>query len=341
MSRLNIFLKDKNKKSSFKLLYELARFSWVKNELPQVYIGKRLYRKEVENYLDYLSSKEIDKITNSKILHKPIYSGILRNKLFFAYHLEHLDLPTPKLMGYNFGSFFVFNGIKTAVANTETARSFFKNYLEAHKLKGIFIKPLDDNGGKGCHLLTRGNLTEKLEEHGSTFLNGNFIYQKVVIQHDDINKIYSHSINTIRFTTFMDTIGKTHILSAMMRFGNNGSVVDNSSSGGFYVNIDLANGQLKGKGNQAMKHGGNIFESHPETGFKLDGFKIPYYIEACALIGQVNQSIPERIVGWDIAIATDGPVLIEGNDNNSWFGVDIAHGGLLKNPLMSEILNEA
>ena len=341
MSRLNIFLKDKNKKSFFKLLYELAHFSWVKKELPQVYIGKRLYRKEIENYLDYLSSKEIDKITNSKTLHEPLYSGILRNKLFFAYHLDHLHIPTPELLGYNFDNFFVLNGIKTNILNTETAYSFFKNFLEVNNIPSIFIKPLDDNGGKGCHLLTMDNLKKKLEEQGASLLNGNFIYQKVVTQHAGINQIYSHSINTIRFTTFMDTQGKTHILSAMMRFGNNGSVVDNSSSGGFYVNVDLENGQLKGKGNQAMKHGGNIFITHPETGFKLDGFKIPYYDEACILIEQVNQSIPERIVGWDIAIATNGPVLIEGNDNNSWFGVDIAHGGLLKNPLLKEILKEA
>ncbi|HEA30500.1 MAG TPA: hypothetical protein ENH91_10975 [Leeuwenhoekiella sp.] len=341
MSRLNIFLKDKNKKSPFRLLYELAHFSWVKKELPQVYIGKRLYRREVKNYLNYLSTNEIDKITNSKKLHKPIYSGILRNKLFFAYHLEHLDLPTPKLLGHNFKKFFVFNSNKVTVHNNQDLFSFFKNYLEEHNLQGIFVKPLDDNGGKGCHLLTLKTLSHIIEKKASTLLGGDFIYQEVVIQHEAINKIYPHSINTIRFTTFMDTTGKTQILSAMMRFGNNGSVVDNSSSGGFYVSIDLNKGILKGQGNQAMKHGGNTFEKHPETGFKLDGFKIPYYEQACKLIQQVNQSIPERIVGWDIAIATDGPVLIEGNDNNSWFGVDIAHGGLLENPLMTKILKEA
>ena len=86
---------------------------------------------------------------------------------------------------------------------------------------------------------------------------------------------------------------------------------------------------------------GKTFKKHPETGFILDGFKIPYYNEACRLIEKANKSIPERIVGWDIAIAVNGPVLIEGNDNNSWFGVDIAHGGLLKNPLMTTVLNEA
>jgi len=341
MSRLSIFLKDKNKKNLLKMLYEMGHFTWNKKELPSVYVGKRLYRKEVKNYLNYLSSKEIDRITYSKNLHKPLYSGILRNKLFFAYHLENLNLPTPKLLGYSFDSLFVFDGKESLIKNKTELRNFFNEIIKNQSLSGIFVKPLDDNGGKGCHLLNEKNLHQKIDTEGDSLLNGNFIYQKVVQQHENINKIYALSINTIRFTTFMNADGETHILSAMMRFGNNGSVVDNSSSGGFYVNIDLETGRLVGKGNQAMKHGGNTFEQHPETGYTLADFKIPYYKEACDLIKKVNKTIPERIVGWDIAIATDGPMLIEGNDNNSWFGVDIAHGGLLKNPVMHQVLREA
>lgn len=341
MSRINIFFKDKNKKGLFKLMYELAHFSWVKKELPQVYIGKRLYRKEVTNYLEYLSSTQIDKITNSKILHKPIYSGILRNKLFFAYHLEHLDLPTPKLLGYNFGGFFVFNGKSFHFTSKNELQDFLSNYLKGSNSNGLFVKPLDDKGGKDCYLLNLNTLASKFEKHGDQFMTGNLIFQEVIIQHPAVNEIYAESINSIRFTTYRDQMGTSHILSAMMRFGNNGSVVDNSSSGGFYVNIDLSTGCLTGKGNQSMKYGGRIFEKHPETGYTLDGFQIPYFEEACVLITKVNDSIPERIVGWDIAISKTGPTIIEGNDNNSWFGVDIAHGGLLKNPLMAQVLEEA
>ncbi|MGB3776095.1 MAG: sugar-transfer associated ATP-grasp domain-containing protein [Leeuwenhoekiella sp.] len=341
MSRLSIFLKDKNKKNFFRLLYEMGNFSLVKKELPKVYIGKRLYKKEVNNYLEYLSSKEIDRITNSKNLHKPLFSGILRNKLFFAYHLEKINLPTPKLYGYNFSNYFVFNGEKRIIDDLNQLQLFLEDFIATNASKGIFVKPLDDNGGKGCHLLTPANLSDKMESDKSALLSGDFIYQAVVQQHHEINAIYAKSINTIRFTTFMDKAGNTHILSAMMRFGNNGSVVDNSSSGGFYVSVDLENGILTGQGNQAMKHGGKTFDKHPETSYVLNGFKIPYYKEACALLKETNKSIPERIVGWDIAISEKGPVLIEGNDNNSWFGVDIAHGGLLKNPMMTQILNEA
>ena len=341
MSRIKTFLKDKDKKNPARLFFELLHYSWVKKELPSVYIGKRLYHKEVKNYLNFLSSKEIDKITNSTNLHNPVYSHILRNKLFFAYHLKHTHLPAPRLHGYNFKNKFVFNEQSIDISTVDALYLFLKQYFEQNDLNSLFVKPLDDMGGKGCYLLSKENLKEQLPRAGDSLINGDAIYQAQIIQHEEVNKIYAKSINSIRFTSFRDQNGKTNILSAMMRFGNNGSVVDNSTSGGFYVSIDLSSGRLKGKGNQAMKHGGGTFEKHPETGTILHGFEIPYFEEACALIQEVNDSIPERVVGWDIAIGQDGPILIEGNDNNSWFGVDIAHGGLHKNPLMAQLLQEA
>lgn len=341
MSRIKTFLKDKDKKNPATLLYELFHYGWTKKELPKVYIGKRLYRKEIKNYLNFLSSKEIDRITNSKKLHNPVYSHILRNKLFFAYHLRHNDLPAPVMHGYNFEKEFVFGNNSSKIDDKVELFRYLDTYFLEHNLSSLFVKPLDDMGGKGCYLLTRKDLKNQLEKAGDILLNGNAIYQEVIIQHEEVNKIYAKSINSIRFTSFRDKTGKTNILSAMMRFGNNGSVVDNSTSGGFYVKVNLTNGCLEGKGNQAMKHGGNVFTEHPETGTTLHGFKIPYFEESCKLIQQVNDSIPERVVGWDIAISKNGPVLVEGNDNNSWFGVDIAHGGLLNNPLMAEVLKEA
>ncbi len=47
------------------------------------------------------------------------------------------------------------------------------------------------------------------------------------------------------------------------------------------------------------------------------------------------------MIGWDVAISENGPLIIEGNDNNSLFMSDIAYGGYLKHPLFKEILEEA
>jgi hypothetical protein len=55
---------------------------------------------------------------------------------------------------------------------------------------------------------------------------------------------------------------------------------------------------------------------HPDSGVVFEGYKIPYYEEAVALAKRCMDSFYGlKSVGWDVAITTDGPVIIEGNDD--------------------------
>lgn len=61
-----------------------------------------------------------------------------------------------------------------------------------------------------------------------------FVFQENIVQNERINKIYDKSINTIRIHTyFHEEENKVEIISALMRFGFGGSIVDNGCSGGF------------------------------------------------------------------------------------------------------------
>ena len=64
----------------------------------------------------------------------------------------------------------------------------------------------------------------------------------------------------------------------------------------------------------------NVYATHPKTGTPIQGFQVPRYEEALALLEDVVRRIPEiRYVGWDIAMTPDGPAVIEGNHNSSVF----------------------
>lgn len=91
---------------------------------------------------------------------------------------------------------------------------------------------------------------------GDTLLTGAFVHQEGVDQHPEINKIYPHSVNTVGIESYIDNSGKTNILGTFIRFGTNGKVVDNVSSGGFYVPVDPETGRLKATGIQGMISGG-------------------------------------------------------------------------------------
>ncbi|WP_378187991.1 sugar-transfer associated ATP-grasp domain-containing protein [Aquimarina sp. W85] len=339
--QLMTVVRDRNKKPYLRIALEAIHFGIFKKEFPSFYFGKFLYRKGIKNYNQYLSSKEVDKITFSKKFHKYEYASLLRNKLAFSLFTENNKLATPKLISYNFKKTFFLNSKTFTITSKYQLYDFFSNYFELTSLKKIFLKPLADMGGVGCMVMTKDTLKEDIKIYGSNILASDCVHQEVVIQHSEINKIYAHCINTIRFDTYIDKGNNIHILSAMMRFGQGGSFVDNASAGGFYVPLDMINGELKEKGCQRLKYGGKELLSHPDTGVIFKGYKIPFFKEACDLVIQAVTKIPDRIVGWDIAISKDGPVLIEGNDNNSFITPDIAYGGYLGHPMFQEIMKEA
>ncbi|WP_108868377.1 sugar-transfer associated ATP-grasp domain-containing protein [Aquimarina aquimarini] len=339
--RFLVFFNDKNRKGIFQIMREAFVFWVVKQELPYFYFGKFLYRKNVTNYKDYLSSKEIDKVTLSKNLHHFQYASLLRNKLAFSYYMEHNNMPVPALLSHNLKNRFFFQSKENMVMNKEDLFMYFKNVFENTGKTKVFVKAIIEMGGTGAYLITQQNLKKEIDAYGAYILNNDCIHQDVIEQHEVINSIYKHSVNTIRFDTYLDKHNTTHVLSAFMRFGRGGSVIDNGSLGGFYVSIDLDKGTLIGKSHQLMKYGGEQLSAHPDTGVVFENFKIPYFEESIALIKQAVSFIPDRIIGWDIAISNNGPVIIEGNDNNSFVTPDIAYGGYLKHPMFKEIMEEA
>ena len=57
----------------------------------------------------------------------------------------------------------------------------------------------------------------------------------------------------------------------------------------------------------------NLF--HPGTDICMIGRKIPYWKEVLHLCESAASMIPKvQFIGWDVAISTQGPLLIEGNN---------------------------
>jgi len=57
-------------------------------------------------------------------------------------------------------------------------------------------------------------------------------------------------------------------------------------------------------------------------------------LKAAGLVPQL------KIIGWDVAIDPEGPVLIEGNTTPGMTISEIAQKGFYNNPVFLEILNE-
>lgn len=143
-----------------------------------------------------------------------------------------------------------------------------------------------------------------------------YVVQRLVEQHSDMDKVHKGSLNCIRITSILFEDG-VHILSSVLRMGFGNSKVDNATAkdnaayDGMSCGID-ANGRLK-----KYAHGyntGAACEKYPD-GLTFEGFQIPSYDKAIELVKTAHPLIAHfRLVSWDIAIDKSGePVLIEAN----------------------------
>ena len=338
-NRLLVFLRDKQKKNYFKIFKEFVNLLLIKKEVPFYYF-KYLYRKDITNYKDYVSTKEAYRIKYKDTFHKEEYLTIISNKLSFSIYCDWNGLPVPSLLSHNFESNFYYKGNHFKINDENELIDFFGMVLDKSEKDSLFIKPLSMYGGTGCFRISKENLNIDLLECAEFIMQNGCIHEEAVIQNEEINKIHSGCINTMRVETFIDKKGEIHILSAFMRFGIGKSHVDNAHSGGFYVGINLKNGTLRDIGHQYMEYGGAKYTIHPDSKFAFANFEIPYFKELCDLVIKGVQFLPDRYIGWDIAISNKGPVIIEANEYPSIFMADIAYGGYLKHPLYKGIIEE-
>ena len=182
----------------------------------------------------------------------------------------------------------------------------FAEFLKGKK--AIIVKPIDGHGGVGIEKININRNTDGKKLYRNLRKTGQVLVEDFVKQHDDMNKLYKNSVNTLRMFTFIKD-GKPTFLQGILKIGN-GGVVDNFSSGGMYTFVDNKGKVIA----PAIDQKDNVYESHPKTKVKFVGFQVPMFKEAIELVKEASKEVPEvAYVGWDVAISEDGPVLIEGN----------------------------
>lgn len=194
----------------------------------------------------------------------------------------------------------------------------FKVFMDKHDV--FMSKPYDGLGGADVLKVYRKDIKDVKEYYES--LKSNLVFlEELVVQHDDINKLCPTSCNTIRIMTFNNK-GNAEILWAGLRIGNGINSVDNFHAGGMATEIDLESGKLL---YNALDKDLVEFDKHPTTKVKIQGFEIPYFKEVKEMVKEASlRSDKILVVGWDVAITPDGPLIIEGNRRPGFDVVQVA-----------------
>ena len=202
----------------------------------------------------------------------------------------------------------------------------------------VICKPSQETGsGRGIAFFKK-NDTQKVEEFLKDPTYDDYIVQKLIKQHPDIEKIHPESVNSVRICSLLMDDG-VHILSSCLRMGTGDSRVDNVTAGGISAGIHPS-GELDRFA--YTYYTGEHSKSHPSSGIVYEGFKIPSYDKAVELVKKAAPLIGHfRLVFWDIAIDDQGDaVLIEANMRKGGINLHQFDNGPLFGDLTERVLDE-
>lgn len=176
----------------------------------------------------------------------------------------------------------------------------------------LVVKASHGQAGQEIKVLDCKGLIPK--QLGAIMKKGKYdLVEEYILQHPDMMSLSPSGLNTVRIIT-QEVDGKVDILAARLRISIN-SHVDNLAAGNAAVPLDKEHGRVIGPGVFSDITMPDI-DHHPVTGLELPGFQVPFWEEIIQMVKEAAlMAKNNRSIGWDVAVTSDGPLLIEGNHN--------------------------
>ena len=196
--------------------------------------------------------------------------------------------------------------------------------------RDLFVKPARGRGGTGAErwdlvapskfangpreAMSSSALLERL---ASRSRSEPIIVQPRLRPHERLSDLTAGALPTVRIVTCLNEAGRGEVIGAVFRMsiGTN-RTVDNLHTGGLAAAVDLVSGQLSRATNLGADVRLGWLSVHPDTNATIEGRTLPYWEAAKRLAVRAHGEFADRVViGWDIAILDDGPIIVEGNGN--------------------------
>ena len=339
-------LKDPERKPLTGILRDNLNLMIHHRALPVHYFSRYLFKKGMTNIRDYVPNGLAMKIAPA--LNDGKVKDVLDNKLYFSLFYGQFDLPLPKILMYNHRNQFIAGNKKVDIGSPDDFKVMIEDVFRKNPgCDGLFIKKTYYSAsGRNIHSILRSDLISKDQLIGDVYSDvkdSAFIFQEKVKQHPELEKLSPASLNTIRFDTFIGDDGRIDVISGFLKMSTNDAVVDNVISGGCGVGIEADSGRLKRFGYSKIKlMGVEVLTEHPLTGIRFEGYPVPYFHEAKDLAAKAASFMPDlRLVGWDVGIGENGPVLIEGNSDYGINSNDLTYGGYMASETFRKVISAA
>lgn len=258
------------------------------------------------------------------------HANLVEDKAVFYTRCAGLGLPAPETLA-------IFDAERAWL----TAESRFVSlpeliaYLGEQGRPELVIKPADGVYGDGVRLLSR--TAEGWHDHSgrpvdaaalAAYCRDHAAYRRFLLQprlhnHGSIRQLTgTGTLQTVRVITCSAGDGAPgRIILANWRIAGHEGIADNfdyGRAGNLLADVAVDTGRVRRViAPQPDRQGTRSVSAHPVTGQRLDGFRLPDWnaVRELLLAGS-SHFAPLRLIGWDVALTDDGPVLLEAN---AWF----------------------
>ncbi len=282
----------------------------------------------------------------AELLKPNTHLGTIDDKLAYEKLLSGFGLPVTDTVAIVGGHYPECGGIDQ-IDSAEKLAAFF-----ASVQMPIFGKPVDSLQSLGSAKFdqfdkTKNELTltngktitiAQLFEEIEVKFNSNYIFQRCIQTHTLLNKICNGGLPTVRIVTLNADKGP-ELYRACIKLTTAGNVADNFwRSGNMLAAVDLENGTL-GKALNQMGPEGEFLDKHPVTGEQIEGVSLPYFDQLKDMATAAAKLMPSAvIIGFDIALSNEGPIIVEANSDPHLIMLQVAHGkGVLDEKMLAAL----
>lgn len=349
--------KRKSGKSILAQIYEILQLQKSTGQIGlSEYYDYHLYDEKKYNESskqEFVGWKSESLINNQ--FNKSEWAAFSFDKIIFYTFLEGAGVPYPSIQGIlSTNGRFLKN-----VPTFDTAESLAQ-YLKTDAVYPIFAKPSHGNFGRGSFYLSQydasndsivfrdGTKSPLLEftKGLETKLSGGYIFQNVFPPHPALVEICGSRSSTMRIVVVINKSGP-QLLHAVWKIPTGNNVIDNfqhGKNGNLVASVRVNDGEIErviGSGGSGGKDEFIEVTNHPDTGKPLYPFVIPNWTEIKALCLRAACIIPGyRLLHFDIALAENGPSLLEVNIRGNMDLIQHASGRGFMSQELSTALND-
>ena len=305
--------KELTGKSIFLQVVEQIYSSLIHNCKPKdYYYFSFFYRHKIKN-ISYYILDGFSRQSLFKYINRANDLSILDNKRLFFEVCRENDLPTPQIIAD------FCNGTVDWITKERSLPDSDIILKECMGLMGRGLIRCEYIGSKSYKLTPSNQILSKQEVINlikSMSHKRRYLVQPRLLNHPLIDDLSNGALITIRIVTGFSQNNSVKVLFAIFNMPVGKSIVNNLNDGAFSSIISLNTGILMKAfcGELDCK----LHAFHPDTMSQINGRKIPHWNKCLFTVMRAHSVIGKiPIIGWDVCVTREGPLLIEGNHDIS------------------------